>query len=104
MKSYFFSQTQTPYTQDDGTLYYHDPVTIYDTDGLSDQAIQIAKLSGNLGSFGISSNGTSIFVKFESSQSTNNYGGDGFFATIHYGNQCTNDMNFSISADTDNHR
>ena len=62
-----------------------DFVTIYD--GPNDQSTQIEKLSGNLGSFGISSAGNSLFVKFESDASEQ-YGG--FFATIHYGNPYLN--------------
>ena len=73
-------QTHPPYTYNDGTLYHYDPLTIYD--GSNDQSTQIAKLSGNLGSFSISSTGNSLFVKFESDYS-NIYGG--FLATIHYG-------------------
>ena len=52
-------------------------------DGQNDQATQVAKLSGNLGSFGISSIGNSLFVIFESSYYIN-YAG--FFARIQYGN------------------
>ena len=62
----------------------YDFVTIYDYDGLWNK---IAKLSGNLGSFGISSTGNSLFVKFESDYDTT-YGG--FLATIHYGNPYLN--------------
>ena len=58
-----------------------DFVTIYD--GSNDQSTQIAKLSGNLGSFSISSTRDSSFVKFESD---NNYNYAGFLATIYYGN------------------
>ena len=63
----------------------YDFVTIYD--GSNDQSTQIAKLGGNLGSFGISSTGNSLFIKFES-DSYYNYGG--FLATIHYGNSYLN--------------
>ena len=42
----------------------------------------IEKLSGNLGSFSISSIGNSLFVTFESDSSVTR---DGFFATIHHG-------------------
>ena len=56
-------------------------MTIYD--GLNDQSNQIAKLSGNLESFSISSTGNSFFVKFESDDSQQY---TGFLATIHYGN------------------
>ena len=59
----------------------YDFVTIYD--GPNDQSTQIEKLSGNLGSFSISSTGNSLFVKFESDGSVSK---DGFLATIHYGN------------------
>ena len=59
----------------------YDFVTIYD--GSNDQSTQIEKLSGNLGSFGISSNGNSLFVRFRSDSAWEEAG---FFATIHYGN------------------
>ena len=71
----FFSQTETGY----------DIVTIYD--GSNDQSTQISKLSGDLGSFGISSSGNSLFVKFESNHYLNHAG---FHATIHYGNPYLN--------------
>ena len=58
-----------------------DPLTIYD--GSNDQSAQIAKLSGFLGSFSISSNGNSLFAKFKSNHQINHAG---FLATIHYGN------------------
>ena len=63
----------------------YDFVTIYD--GSNDQSTQIEKLSGNLGSFNISSTGNSLFVKFES-----DYWGTyaGFLATIHYGSPYLN--------------
>ena len=64
---------------------YGDPLTIYD--GSNDQSTEIAKLSGNLGGFSISSTGNSLFVKFESNV-YGNYGG--FLATIHYGNPYLN--------------
>ena len=67
---FLLSQTETDF----------DFVTIYD--GSNDQATQIAKLSGNLGSFLISSTGNSLFVTFES----DGYSNAGFIATIHYGN------------------
>ena len=63
----------------------YDFVTIYD--GSNDQSTQIEKLSGDLGSFSISSTGNSLFVKFESDASNSK---DGFFATIHYGNPYLN--------------
>ena len=71
-----FSQTETNY----------DFVTLYD--GSNDQSTQIDKLSGNLGSFIISSSGNSLFVIFESDGSVTK---DGFLATIHYGNPYLND-------------
>ena len=70
---------------------YGDTLTIYD--GSNEQLIlvvklsQIAKLSGNLGSFDISSTGNSLFVKFESDGDVTE---DGFIATIHYGNPYLN--------------
>ena len=70
-----------PYTSSDGTINHQDPLTIYD--GSNDQSTQIAKLSGNLGTFGISSTGNSLFVIFDS-DSYGNYAG--FLASIHYGN------------------
>ena len=63
----------------------YDFVTIYD--GPNDQSTQIEKLSGDLGSFSISSTGNSLFVKFESDSI---FSKDGFFATIHYGNPYLN--------------
>ena len=62
-----------------------DYVTIYD--GSNYHSSQIAKLAGNLKSFGISSTGNSLFVKFESDGS-GNYAG--FLATIFYGNPYLN--------------
>ena len=66
-----------------------DPLTIYD--GPNDKSTLIAKLSGYLGSFIVSSTGNSLFVKFESSL-YHNYKGNynGFLATIHYGNPYLN--------------
>ena len=57
-------------------------------DGQNDEATEIAKLSGNLGSFSISSTGNSLFIKFESSYYDD--GSTGFLATIHYGNSYMN--------------
>ena len=80
-------QTQDPYISSVGTIHHQDPLTIYD--GSNDQSTQIAKLSGNLGSFSISSTGNSLLVKFESyiffASCYKWYDYDGFFATIHYG-------------------
>ena len=70
-----FSQTESNW----------DVVTIYD--GSNDQSTQIEKLSGNLGSFNISSTGKSLFVKFKSDAFVTE---DGFHATIHYGNPYLN--------------
>ena len=82
----FVPQTQTPYTYSDGTLYHYDPLSIYD--GSNDQSTQIAKLSGNLGSFSISSTGNFLFIKFVSDHYDD--GSTGFLATIHYGNPYLN--------------
>ena len=60
-------------------------------DGQNDQSPQIEKLTGNLGSFGISSTGNLLFMKFNSnSYQWNDDGSIGFLATIHYGNQYLN--------------
>ena len=76
-----------PFSQTDEILQrYGDPLTIYD--GSNDQSTQIAKLSGNLESFGFSSTGNSLFVKFESNGY--NDGSTGFLATIQYGNSYLN--------------
>ena len=64
---------------------FGDPLTIYD--GPNDQSTQIAKLSGNLGSFSISSSGNSLFVKFQSDFAIQY---TGFLAAIHYGNPYLN--------------
>ena len=80
MISYIFVSQTEDIGSSDG-YEYGDPLTIYD--GSNEQSIQIAKLNGNLGSFGISSPGNNLFVKFESDH---NIAKDGFFATIHYGN------------------
>ena len=57
-----FLQTQEPFDWTDT-----DFLTIYD--GPNDQSTQIETLSGNLGSFGISSYGNSFYVIFESDDS-----------------------------------
>ena len=57
-----------------------DTLTIYD--GPNYQSTHIQTLSGNLGSFSISSTGNSLFVIFDSNE-YNNYGG--FLATVHFG-------------------
>ena len=59
----------------------YDYLTIYD--GSNDQSSQIAKLSGNIRSYSLSSTANSLFVKFEADDEDNIYGG--FFATFHYG-------------------
>ena len=59
----------------------YDYLTIYD--GSNDQSSQIAKLSGNIRSYSLSSTDNSLFVKFEADDEDNIYGG--FFATFHYG-------------------
>ena len=59
-----------------------DFLTVYD--GSNDESIQIAKLSGYLGStFSISSTGKSLFVQFESDHYDD--GSTGFLATVYYG-------------------
>ena len=65
---------------------HYDYLEIYD--GSNDQSTKIEKLSGNLGSFSISSTGNSLFIKFVS----NHYddGSTGFLAAIHYGNPYLN--------------
>ena len=55
-------------------------------DGSNDQAIEIAKLSGNLDSFEMPSTKNSIFVKFESDDFYEFGQNTGFIATIYYGN------------------
>ena len=76
-----FSQTQEPYSWGEDA----DFLIIYD--GPNGQLTQIAKLSGNLGSFRISSTGNSLFVKFSSDEY---WQYTGFLATIHYGNPYLN--------------
>ena len=63
------------------TEKFYDFLVIYD--GSNDQSTQIEKLSGNLGSFDISSSGNSLFVKFVSDSGVSE---GGFLASIHYGN------------------
>ena len=82
MKIKLVEKSNFPISQ---TESYWDFVTIYD--GLNDQSNQIEKLSGNLGSFAVSSTGNSLFVIFESDVITN-YAG--FFATIQYSNSFLN--------------
>ena len=57
-----------------------DFLTIYD--GANDYSDIIEKLSGNLGSFGRSSSGNAMFVKFESDVAISD---KGFLATFNYG-------------------
>ena len=82
MKIYQNKKSNFPILQ---TESGYDFVTIYD--GSNDQSTQIDKLSGNLGSFSVSSTGNSLFVKFESDYGLSK---DGFFATIQYGNSYLN--------------
>ena len=56
-------------------------------DGPNEQSTQIDKLTGNLGSFVLSSTGNSLFVKFKSDGSG---GFHGFIATVHYSNSYFN--------------
>ena len=82
-----FSQTQEPYSIPFSLLLMDtDPLTIYD--GSNDQSNQIAKLSGNFGSFSISSTGNYLLVTFQSDKYDD--GSTGFLATIHYGNPYLN--------------
>ena len=55
-------------------------------DGSNDEAIEIAKLSGSLDSFEVSSTKNSIFVEFESDDFYEWNQNTGFIATIYYGN------------------
>ena len=64
-----------------------DHLTIYD--GSNDLSPQIEKLSGDKGSFSISSTVNSLFVKFESDK-WDSKDVFGFLATIHYGNPYLN--------------
>ena len=70
-----------------------DFVTIYD--GPNDQSTQLEKLRGSLGSFNITSNGNSLFVKLESDDDS--HSNFGFFATIHHGNQYLISKSINIS-------
>ena len=79
---HFLSQTQETIILG----IYIDYLTIYD--GPNDQSTLIEKLSGNLGSFSISSTGNSLFIKFESNHHGD--GSTGFLATIHYSNPYLN--------------
>ena len=63
-------------------------ITIFD--GSNDQSTQIAKLSGNLGSFSISSTKNSLFVKFYSDGGLQWHYYTGFLATIQHGNPFLN--------------
>ena len=77
-------QTNTHEKNRDGIS--RDTLTVYD--GLNHQSTQIEKLYGGpLNIPEISSNGNSLFVKFESDGS---YNEAGFLATIHYGNSYLN--------------
>ena len=80
---------QVPYINTfTGIIDYKDFLVIYD--GSSDQSTQIAKLSGDLGSFNISSTGNSLFVYFESDAKDGSLQYDGFHATIHHSNSYLN--------------
>ena len=85
VSNFLNSQTQEIWSYYDNA-HGGDPLTIYD--GSYYHSTQIEKLSGNLGSFGISSTGNSLFVKFESDWFDD--GSTGFFATVHYGNSYLN--------------
>ena len=85
VNSDLLSQTQILWIGSFDGVEYGDPLTIYD--GSNDQSTLIEKLSGNLGSFDISSTGNSLFITFESDDM---YSYGGFLATIHYGNPYLN--------------
>ena len=57
-----------------------DFLTIFD--GRQDTSPILEEISGDIGSFTIKSNGSSLLLKFESDNEINNVG---FFATVHYG-------------------
>ena len=56
-----------------------DFLTIFD--GRGDTSPMLKKISGDIGSFNVKSNGNSLFLKFNSDNSNNK---DGFSATVHY--------------------
>ena len=60
----------------------YDTLTIYDE--ANDYNNPIKKLSGNLRSFGVSSSGNVMYIKFESDSVVNDFG---FLATFYYGNK-----------------
>ena len=72
---FLFQQTHTIHPGNQKNDY----LEIYD--GLNEQARQISKLNGNLGSFSISSTDNFLFIKFETFYAQ--FGG--FIATINYG-------------------
>ena len=58
----------------------YDTLTIFD--GRQDTSPILQEISGDIGSFTIKSNGSSLLLKFESDNEINNVG---FSATVHYG-------------------
>ena len=56
-----------------------DFLTIFD--GKGDTSPILEKISGDIGSFNVKSNGGSLFLDFKSDNSNNK---DGFSATVHY--------------------
>ena len=54
-------------------------------DGMNEDSTILEKLSGNYGTFGISTTGNSLFIKFETGNSGGCWTWCGFFATIDYG-------------------
>ena len=58
----------------------YDTLTIFD--GRQDTSPILQEISGDIGSFTIKSNGSSLLLKFESDNEINNAG---FSATVHYG-------------------
>ena len=61
-----------------------DFLTIYD--GANEDSNEIRKLSGNLRSFGVSSSGNVMYIKFEADTWDRE---NGFLATFYYGNSKT---------------
>ena len=80
-------------------------MTIFD--GMNEEATIIETLTGNYGTFGISSMGNSLFIKFETGNTGHGVWG-GFFATIHYGtynniHQCSASTNGNSITSEDKH-
>ena len=63
----------------------YDFLTIFD--GRQDTSPILEEISGDMGSFAIKSNGSSLLLKFESDNSNNK---DGFSVTVHYSKKIYN--------------